>query len=224
MKSTSSARSVLVAVALIFSSGFPSSLQAANASWAKAAQAWSESVALEKNSDFVGALAKMVDFAQAGGDLYLTEIRCGWLSYSAKDYKAAARHYEAAAQSNTNALTPLLGTLNSYKALNETTRAEKTAEAVLLRDPANYTALQLLGNGALDRRDYRRSAQCYEAILKNYPEDTAALSGEAWSMLYLAKKREASIAFQLLLTLSPSYPYAQQGYDAATKSLITSAR
>lgn len=224
MKTTSSARSALAAAVLAGATVFAPSLPAATASWTKAAEAWSESVNLEKNSDYAGALAKMVDFAQAGGDLYLVEVRSGWLSYTAKDYKAAARHYEAAAQLCTSAVTPLLGLASSYGALKDTARADKAAEAVLLRDPMNYTALQLLAGSALDRRDYRRSSQYYEAILKNFPEDTAALSGEGWSLLYLTKKREAAMAFQRLLILSPSYPYAQQGYEAAAKPLIISAR
>ena len=224
MKATSSARSALAAVVLAGSAVFSPSLPAAPASWTKAAQAWSESVTLEKNSDYAGALAKMIDFAQNGGDLYLVEIRSGWLSYAAKDYKAAARHYEAASQLNTSAVTPLLGQANSYHALKEASLSDKAAESVLLRDPANYSALLLLANSALDRHDYRRSSQYYEAILKNYPEDIAALSGDGWSLLYLTKKREAAMAFQRLLTLSPSYPYAQQGYDTAAKPLITSAR
>lgn len=224
MKTTSPARFALLAAVLVGSPVFATSLPATTASWTKASQAWSESVTLEKNSDYVGALAKMADFAQAGGDLYLVEIRSGWLSYSGKDYRAAARHYEAASQLNTNAVTPLLGLANSYHALKETSLSDKAAEAVLLRDPANYSALLLLANSALDRHDYRRSSQYYEAILKNYPEDTAALSGDGWSLLYLTKKREAAMAFQRLLTLSPSYPYAQQGYEAAAKPLITSVR
>lgn len=224
MKTTSPVRSVLLAAALVGSSVFAAALPATTASWTKASQAWSESITLEKNSDYVGALAKLVDFAQAGGDLYLVEIRSGWLSYAAQDYRAAARHYEAASQLNTSAVTPLLGLANSYHALKEVSLSEKAAEAILLRDPANYTALLLLANSSLDRHDYRRSSQYYEAILKNYPEDIAALSGDGWSLLYLTKKREAALAFQRLLTLSPSYPYAQQGYEAAAKPLLTSTR
>ncbi len=224
MKTSSPTCSFLLA-ALLAGMALPAAGATNNSSpWAKAAEAWNESVTLEKNADYTGALAKMAEFAQAGGDPYLVEVRSGWLSYTNKDYKSAAKHYEAAAQANINAVTPLLGMANAYRALNDNAHAEKAAEAVLMRDPANYTALLLVAATALDKHDHRKSSQYYEAVLKMYPEDTAALSGEAWSLLYLTRKREAATAFARLLTLSPSYPYAQQGYEAATKTVITSAR
>ena len=39
------------------------------------------------------------------------------------------------------------------------------------------------------------------------------MSGEAWSAFYLGLRREAYDSFRRLLSVSPSYSYAQQGFD-----------
>lgn len=182
----------------------------------QAAALWSESQASEQSGDYAGALAALAQFEKVSGDRYLTELRAGWLSHLAKKYGEAVRHYQAASQAAPDAVNPLLGLSAAYQMMSDAPKAERAAEQVLPRDPGNYTALVTVARLNFLKADYRKAGQGYEALLKAYPEDAAALSGAGWANLYLNKKREAAENFRRLLILSPAYAYARQGYEAAT--------
>jgi tetratricopeptide (TPR) repeat protein len=81
----------------------------------------------------------------------------------------------------------------------------------------------MLGGIHYERQDYQRAAKTYKTLLDAYPEDPAALSGTAWSLLKLNMKQDAVTDFQRLLSIAPSYPFAQQGLNMATGSSNSTA-
>lgn len=211
----------LCVVALVSLAG---SVFAETKGWSEGSKIWLESVALETAADYRGALARMPQFLQASGDQFLTELRSGWLAYQAQEYDSAVKHYTAASRLVPSAQSPLMGLGNSYLALNKTVEATRVYEQALKQGSENTTSLKMLGGLAFQSGDYRRAAQAYGAVLESYPEDTTALSGYAWALVYQNRKRDAESAFLRLLLLSPDFPYAQQGYESVTGRKITTAQ
>lgn len=213
-----------LAVCLLVLVTVTGSVWAGNKGWSEGSKVWLESVALESAADYDGALAKMPEFLQASGDQYLTELRSGWLSYQAREYDRAVKHYTAAARLAPSAQSPLMGLGNSYLALKKINEATRVYEQALKQGSDNATSLKMLGSLAFQAGDYRKAAQVYGAVLEGYPEDTTALSGYAWALVYQNRKRDAEPAFLRLLLLSPDFPYAQQGYESVTGRKITTAQ
>jgi tetratricopeptide (TPR) repeat protein len=182
----------------------------------KAGDLWSQSVALEQKSDYKGALAKIAEMKRGGADLYLSSLRTAWLSYENKDYDTAVTNYQAAAGREPAAVSPVLGLATAYRAKGDNDNAEHACRNVLSKDPANVTALQMLGSIYFDKKDYQNASVVYDTLRKLYPEDPAALSGYGWAKIYLNRKADALPAFQRLLIVAPTYAYAQDGYAAAT--------
>ncbi len=182
----------------------------------KAGDLWTQSVALEQKADYKGALAKMAELKRSGGDLYLASLRTGWLSYANKDYDTAVTNYQAAAGREPAAVSPVLGLASAYRAKGDNDNAEHACRNVLSKDPANATALQMLGALYFDKKDYQNAVTIYDTLRKLYPEDPAALSGYGWAKIYLNRKADALPAFQRLLIVSPDFAYAKEGYAAAT--------
>ena len=175
---------------------------------------WQASITAESSGDKAAALAKMQEYAKAGGDPYLTNLRCAWLNYSQNKYDEAERFYKAAATAQHTAVSPLLGLLNIAQAQNDTAAAAKAAEVVLRVEPTNYRALMALAWGAFQAKDYRKSGSAYQKVLVLYPEDQDALSGAAWCAFYTGQKREAANGFLRLQSLNPNAKYLSEGLKA----------
>lgn len=179
------------------------------------ASAWEQSVTLEEQGDYKGALAKLNDFASQSGDPYLVQLRSGWLSYRLGSYEHAAQCYQTASILAPEAVSPLLGLAYSARALGQAERAASACMKVLAVDPANYSASMMLAGIYFERRNYSGASQIYSAVEKAYPEDAAALSAGSWALLDLGKKNDAAMGFRRLLQMYPSYWYASQGYQMA---------
>ncbi len=182
----------------------------------KAGDLWSQSVTLEGKADYKGAIAKITEMSRGGGDPYLATLRTAWLAYENKDYDTAIANYGAAAGREPGAVSPVLGLANTYRAKGDNDNAEHACRGVLARDPANVTALQMLGAIYFDKKDYQNALVIYDKLRTLYPEDPTALSGYGWAKIYLNHKADAIPAFERLLVVSPSFTYAKDGYTAAT--------
>ena len=146
------------------------------------------------------------------GDKYLTSLRVAWLHYSNNDFKNAITYYELAAKSSRGSVSPLLGLLNTYEKLADVSKQIKMCKAILSLDKTNYTALMKLGALSFTAKDYRTCKAAYSQLLQAYPEDLAAISGYAWTLVYLGDKKKALPHFTKLVSMSPDYSYAEKGY------------
>jgi len=217
--STQIRRGLLGAVAAITVSS-----ATAGTAWFAAADLWSQSVALEKQSDYQGALQKMPAFLQASGDEYLAALRSGWLSFLNQKYDDAAQSYQRASRLAPDAINPLLGLASAYLSLQKYSEAARVYEQLATRRVSNATSLAMLGAMSFQSRDYRHAVQYYGSLLQSYPEDATALSGFAWASFYQGNKIDAVSAFRRLLLLSPNYQDAQRGYEMASGAKLAVAR
>ena len=190
-----------------------SETQAAETSPEELGQLWTASISSESANNYDEAVAKIVTFQQKGGDKYLAGLRLGWLAYLKQDYKRATEFYGTASRISPTALSPLLGMLNVAQAQGDTKGTETVANIIIKEEPSNYRALTVLGAQSYAAGDFRKAHSVYRRVLFYYPEDTLGLSGAAWAALKLNERAEAGTLFRKLLSISPNYAYAQEGYD-----------
>jgi tetratricopeptide (TPR) repeat protein len=183
---------------------------------------WTASVKAETDGQYAEAINELRAYDQQGGDPFLTAERSGWLNYLAGNFAIAEKAYARAKQIQPTAINPLLGCLTVAQAQKDGQKIERAAEDILRTEPTNYRAQAALAALHFANKDYRRSASDYHRLLVTYPDDADAMSGEAWSAFYLGLRHEAYEAFRRLLSMSPSYPYAQQGFNLTTGKVTES--
>jgi tetratricopeptide (TPR) repeat protein len=196
-----------------------SQTQAGDAAPAGLAGNWQASVSAENSKDYDAALTQITAWQQAGGNPFLANLRAGWLYYLKKDYAAATKAYTEAERLQPDAVNPLLGLLNVAQAQGKATAINQAVENVLHADPLNYTAQMAGAWQQFTAKNYGQSLAGYRRVLTYYPDDLDAISGEGWSLYYLGDLKGAGADFQILLSVNPSYSYAQQGFDLCAKAL-----
>ena len=184
-------------------------------------QYWQSSLTAETNKDYEAALKQIACYQTSGGDAFLANLRTAWLSYLKKDYKDAALHYQEAERLRPSAINPLLGLMYVDVATGDNAATEKAAENVLHVDPLNYQAQMLLAARQYSAKNYAMALASYRRVLTYYPDDLTALSGEAWSLYYFGKIKEATADFQLLLSINSSDTWAQKGLQLCEEGKAT---
>jgi tetratricopeptide (TPR) repeat protein len=172
---------------------------------------WQASLTAETNKDYDSALKQTAAYQAAGGDVFLATLRTAWLSYLKKDYKNAALNYAEAERLRPSSINPLLGLMYVSVAQGDAAAIEKAAEDVLHVDPLNYQAQMLDASQQYASKNYAIALASYRRVLTYYPDDLTALSGEAWSLYYLGRAKEATADFKLLLGINSSDTWAQKG-------------
>jgi tetratricopeptide (TPR) repeat protein len=97
--------------------------------------------------------------------------------------------------------------------MGETEDQIKICKSILALDKTNYTALINLGALSFTTKNYQTCKTVYAILLTAYPEDLAAISGYAWSLVYLGDNSKALPYFTKLVVMSPDYSFAQKGYE-----------
>jgi len=177
------------------------------------AQFWQASLGAETSRDYDTALSQTAAYQTAGGDTFLATLRTAWLAYLKKDYKNAALHYNEAERLHPSSINPLLGLMYVSVAEGDATATEKAAENVLHVDPLNYQAQMVAAAQQYASKNYASALASYRRVLTYYPDDLTALSGEAWSLYFLGRVKEATTDFQLLLGINASDTAARRGLN-----------
>ena len=112
-------------------------------------------------------------------------------------------------------LGSLMDQLDAVLAVGDQDKIAQVCTRVLLARPDNYRAQMVLAELHFTAQDYRRSAGDYARVLLTYPDDTDALSGAAWSALYLGDRERAAADLARLQQLAPGYPHSAQAREIA---------
>jgi len=179
-------------------------------------QYWQASLTAETKKDYDGALTQVNSYQTAGGSPFFANLRLGWLSYLKHDYPNAAKYYNEAEQIEPTAINPLLGLMNVSEAQGDPAEIIKSVENVLHLDPLNYQAQMVGAARHYLSKEYAMSYAAYHRVLISYPDDLIALSGEAWSLYYLGRTKEAEAGFQTLLDLNSNDTWAKKGLALCT--------
>lgn len=205
---------------ILFLSAFGAGLASAQtpATSGHSAQYWQASLTAETSKDYDSALSDITAYQNNGGDPYLASLRAAWLYYLKQDYANAARAYNTAEKLEPASINPLLGLLNISEAHGDSATIEKSAEDVLHLDPLNYRAQMALAYRHYLAKEYAMALASYRRVLLYYPDDMTALSGEAWSLLYLGQQDKAEADFKTLLGVNSGDAWAQKGLELCQES------
>ena len=176
------------------------------------AQYWQASLTAETSKDYESALNQISIYQNNGGDAFLGNLRAAWLCYLKKDYKDATLHYNEAERLRPSSINPLLGLMYVSLAQGDFAATQKAAENVLHVDPLNYSAQMITAAQDYTLKNYDKALAGYRRVLTYYPDDLTALSGEAWSLYFLGRIKEATTDFQLLLGINSTDTYALKGF------------
>ena len=179
---------------------------------------WTDSTSAEASKDYAGALRLVQSFKEQGGDPFLAALRTGWLHYQNGNYSQSEVAYYKALSLKPTSLNASLGLMNAVQGQLDPRKTVHAAEAVLKIQSTNYRAMMVLAGLSFAQKDYRKAAAAYSRVLVTYPDDPDALSGAAWSALKAEDRVTALTTFSLLLSISPTYPSASDGFAEASKS------
>jgi tetratricopeptide (TPR) repeat protein len=202
---------LLLFTALTGSLAFAQTVPASNPQGSS--QYWQASLTAETSKDYDLALKQIAAYQAAGGDTFLANLRTAWLCYLKKDYKKAAQYYDEAERLRPSSINPLLGLMYVNVALGDAAATEKAAENVLHVDPLNYQAQMMAAAQQYALKNYAMALASYRRVLNYYPDDLTALSGEAWSLYYLGRVKEAKADFEILLGINSSDIWAVKGLN-----------
>lgn len=176
------------------------------------AEAWQKSLTEESNNDYAAAIESVLAFKNAGGETYLAAVRAGWLSYLNKDYTKAVQYYTTAAKQEPRALTPHLGMMNVYQALNQPEDVLREAKEVLKIDQFHRPTLLIAGEILFNHQDYRKAEVYFERAYKLMPEDPIGMSWFGWSQINQGQARLAAPLFEKLMEINPEGYMVHDGF------------
>jgi tetratricopeptide (TPR) repeat protein len=175
---------------------------------------FASSYAHERQGQIKAALADMTTVLQRDDGHYVATLRAGWLSYTAGDYTAAARYYQAAIKLAPEAIEPRLGLMLPLMALGQWSAAEAVGNEIVQRDPRSYLARSRLAYVYFSQGRYSLAEKTYDAVLDDYPSDLDMMLGLAWTQARQGRTGQASASFARVLALQPDNASAQKGLES----------
>ena len=172
-------------------------------------KAFTKSYTLEANGEYkkAGEILKTV-YQESS---YETNLRLGWLNYSAGLFTESMAFYQKAIDIMPYSIEAKLGLVYPASALGNWNLVAKTYENILHLDPANYTANYKLGLIYYGREEFSKAFSNFQKVVNYYPFDYNSSIIFAWTNLKLGKNREAKILFEKVLLLSPNDKSALEG-------------
>jgi len=175
---------------------------------AEQSAAFSSSYSAEAKADYAEAIAPIRAIYMG---TYEQNLRLGWLYFLAKNYTAAAAHYQKAVEQRPYAIEPKLGLIKPLNALGHIDRMLTTYESILKIDPQNTQANYWTGVIFLNRKAYAPAARYFERVVNLYPFDYDSNLSLAWAYLNLGKKPEARALYTKALLIRPGDAAATAG-------------
>ena len=172
------------------------------------AAAFATSYAAKAKADYAEAIAPIK--AMYTGT-YEQNLRLGWLFFLAKNYSAAAAHYQKAVEQRPYAIKSKLGLIKPLNALGQVEKMLSAYEGILKIDPQNTQANYWTGVIYLNRKAYDRAGRYFEWVVNLYPFDYDSTISLAWVYLNLGKKSEARALYTKALLICPGDAAATAG-------------
>jgi tetratricopeptide (TPR) repeat protein len=170
-------------------------------------KAFKASYASELKGDYIGAIADLQKVYKA--DSYESNLRIGWLNYSAKKYAASMEYYQKAIDLKKFSVEARLGYVAPANAAKQYDKAYQKYEEILKIDPYNTTANYWVGVNYYTVKKYDLASKYFELIVNMHPFDYDANHMLGWTYLSLGKTGEAKQLFEKALLNRP--------YDASAK-------
>lgn len=175
----------------------------------KLAAAFSKSYDYEKNKDYTSAITALKEVYSA--DSYETNLRLGWLLYSAGQNKESITFYKLAVDQMPYSIEAKFGYVYPLYALGNMDLVTEQYKKIIEIDSQNTKANYQLGLIYYYKKDYASAYKYFEKVVNLYPFGYDALLMYAWTNFQTGKTREAKILFNKVLMLSPGDTSALEG-------------
>jgi len=171
--------------------------------------AFSTSYALEKNADYIDAIAQLKKVYDEKS--YEINLRLGWLDYEAGYYLEAMSYYQKAINLMPFAIEPRFGFVLPATAVGDMDKVEAQYNKILEVDPQNAIANYNLGLIAFNRKDYKTASNYFSIVVNLYPFDYYSLLKLALTDLQLGNYSKSKILFNKVLLYAPTDTSALNG-------------
>lgn len=172
-------------------------------------KAFSESYAQESRGDYAAAINTLKKAYDAGS--YETNLRLGWLQYSAGSFNEATTYYQKCIDLRPMSVEARLGYVNAAAAMGNWDPVLNQYLEILKIDPKNSLVNYRAGMIYYGRKDYKTSEKYFETVVNLYPFDYSSLLMLGWSKYFLGKSQEAKVLFNKVLLYSPDDASAKEG-------------
>ena len=173
----------------------------------KLREAFQKSYASESKGDYAGAIKALKEVYDETS--YETNLRLGWLLYSAGSLVDAQGYYQKAINLMPAGIEARLGMVYPLAALGQWDKVVKQYEEILKADSKHSKTLYNLGMILYGKEQYDKALAQFNIGLNLYPFDYDFNLMTAWASYRVGKMREAKILFEKVLLISPE--------DASTK-------
>lgn len=171
--------------------------------------AFTKSYALEKNSDFSGAmdvLKKVYDESS-----YELNLRLGWLNYNAGLFDESVIFYGRAQKLMPYSEESRFGLILPLSALGKWDEVIKTYDEILTVSPNNTTAMYRLGLVYYGRKDYNKASTLFKKVVDLYPFGYDGLLMLGWTSYFLGNTNQAKVLFYKAILYNPDDKSASEG-------------
>ena len=172
-------------------------------------QAFTKSYEYEKKADYTNAISTIK--AVYDKSSYEINLRLGWLTYEAGQYKESVLYYQTAEDIMPLSVEAKLGYAYPAASLGKTDEVIALYQKILGGDPQNSTVNYKLGYMYYNKKDYQNAIKYFEKVVNLYPFSYDGLLMYAWTNYQLGKTREAQVLFNKVLMLSPDDKSATLG-------------
>lgn len=171
--------------------------------------AFSESYVLEEKESYQEAIVALKKVYRA--DSYETNLRLGWLYYSAGLLTESLDHYTRCMELRPLSLEARFGYTLPASALGHWDDVLEQYQAILSVDTYNTKANYYVGQIYYYREDYATAEKYFQKVVNLYPFDYDSLLMLAWTKFFMGKSSEAKTLFQKVLLYAPGDESATDG-------------
>jgi tetratricopeptide (TPR) repeat protein len=175
----------------------------------KLREAFKKSYVAESRGDLAASIKALQDVYDAAD--YGTNLRLGWLHYSAGAFTESQGYYQKAIELMPASVEARLGMLYPAVALGQWDKVARQYEEILKVDPKNTKALYNLGLIVYGKAQYDKALAYFNTGLNLYPFDYDFNVMTAWTSYRMGKTREARVLFEKALTIAPDDASALEG-------------
>jgi tetratricopeptide (TPR) repeat protein len=177
-------------------------------------QLWQNLNTAEKNGQYDDALEFSRLLREQYGELYLVNLRAGWLHYLKKDYASSLESYRRASVQAPGSVSALQGMASCSVDLGNSDQAIQTSSAILVIDPMNYQANRRLADVYFQKKNYERAELYYFKLSGLYPEDLDLAAQLGWCYHGQGRLDPARAIFNAVLIAAPGHASSRMGWNA----------
>ncbi len=167
-----------------------------------------KSYKLESEGKYTNAIQEL---KKVKADSYSLNLRIGWLSYLAGNYKEAESYYAKAILLRPSSIEARLGFVLPAAKLKEWDKVGIQYDAVLRIDPNNYKANYYRGLMFYNVGNYKQASQYLNKIVELYPFDYDAVILTGWNEYFMKNKQRAKSLFIQAKLIQPNSASADEG-------------